>query len=196
MGSKSQKYHLRREEIIDQAARIFQEKGYKSATLKDVADRLEITAPAVYYHFHSKQEILYEIFQRTMRLGLDSMNRIAENSMNPKDKLRLVIEEYTALVANNLDFFTVFFQDKYELSQDHTELITAREREFIGILRNIYSQGVKTNDFVDLDPVLVVNGILGMCSWLYKWFKPGRKYNVEEVSRHFNQMILGGLEKK
>jgi AcrR family transcriptional regulator len=50
-----------RERIQRVAMELFAERGYDKTTLQEVADRLEITRPALYYHFRTKQEILSSI---------------------------------------------------------------------------------------------------------------------------------------
>ncbi|WP_219471237.1 TetR/AcrR family transcriptional regulator [Nonomuraea rhizosphaerae] len=50
-----------RERIQRIAMELFAERGYDKTTLQEVAERLEITRPALYYHFHTKQDILTSI---------------------------------------------------------------------------------------------------------------------------------------
>ena len=46
------------EAVLKTAARLFLEKSYGRTTLDDVADRLNITKPALYHYFPNKEEIL------------------------------------------------------------------------------------------------------------------------------------------
>src|SRR4051812_12212003 len=50
-----------RERIQRVAMELFTERGYDKTTLQEVAERLEITRPALYYHFRTKEEILSSI---------------------------------------------------------------------------------------------------------------------------------------
>ncbi|HUR00933.1 MAG TPA: helix-turn-helix domain-containing protein [Nonomuraea sp.] len=50
-----------RERIQRVAMELFAERGYDKTTLQEVAERLEITRPALYYHFRTKEEILASI---------------------------------------------------------------------------------------------------------------------------------------
>ncbi|MEV4397773.1 helix-turn-helix domain-containing protein [Nonomuraea sp. NPDC049607] len=47
-----------RERIQRVALELFAERGYDKTTLQEVAERLGITRPALYYHFRTKEEIL------------------------------------------------------------------------------------------------------------------------------------------
>jgi AcrR family transcriptional regulator len=53
-----------RERIQEVALELFAERGYDKTTLQEVAERLEITRPALYYHFRTKEAILSSIVDR------------------------------------------------------------------------------------------------------------------------------------
>jgi hypothetical protein len=42
------------------------------------------------------------------------------------------------------------------------------------------------------DPAVAAFAILGMCFWIYKWFRPEGRSNVDEVSRTFQALVLSG----
>ena len=50
----------KREAVLRTAVQLFLEQGYHRVTLNDVADRLNITKPALYNYFRGKDEILFE----------------------------------------------------------------------------------------------------------------------------------------
>ena len=53
-----------RELILQTALRLFAQKGFEGVSVRDIAGELELTAPALYVHFKSKQEILEAILRR------------------------------------------------------------------------------------------------------------------------------------
>ncbi len=67
-------YSTRRLEIIRVAADVFREMGYESATLNDVAARLNTDRASLYYYVGSKEELLHEI----VRDVLEDNRRTAE----------------------------------------------------------------------------------------------------------------------
>jgi AcrR family transcriptional regulator len=50
-----------RERILEVSARLFAEYGYSGTSIRDIASELGISNPSLYYHFHSKGEILAEL---------------------------------------------------------------------------------------------------------------------------------------
>jgi AcrR family transcriptional regulator len=52
-----------RQRIQDVARQLFTQKGVQRTSLQDIADRLGITKPALYYHFSSREELVRSILQ-------------------------------------------------------------------------------------------------------------------------------------
>ena len=61
-GTKQQRRGDTRQRIQDVALELFAEQGYEKTSLREIAERLEVTKAALYYHFKTKEEILVSIF--------------------------------------------------------------------------------------------------------------------------------------
>ena len=46
------------------------------------------------------------------------------------------------------------------------------------------------------EPVIIVNGILGMCNWLYRWYDPDQVADPEKIKSIFVRMIFEGIREK
>lgn len=66
--------------ILDSAERLFCEKGYAETSIRDITTQANCNVAAVNYHFGSKENLYYRIFQRhlsTLRdVRLASINRV------------------------------------------------------------------------------------------------------------------------
>ncbi|MGO9342834.1 MAG: TetR/AcrR family transcriptional regulator [Acidimicrobiales bacterium] len=67
-----------RERILNVALELFTEKGYDGASLREIAERLDVTKAAIYYHFASKGDILMALHMRLHDFGKDALSRITE----------------------------------------------------------------------------------------------------------------------
>lgn len=61
-GTKQQRRGNTRQRIRDVALELFAEQGYEKTSLREIAERLDVTKAALYYHFKTKEEILVSIF--------------------------------------------------------------------------------------------------------------------------------------
>jgi AcrR family transcriptional regulator len=62
-GTKQQRRGNTRQRIQDVALELFAEQGYEKTSLREIAERLEVTKAALYYHFKTKEEIVVSIFE-------------------------------------------------------------------------------------------------------------------------------------
>jgi AcrR family transcriptional regulator len=53
----------KREAVLQTAAQLFLEKSYSRTSMNDLAERLNITKPALYHYFHNKEEVLLECYR-------------------------------------------------------------------------------------------------------------------------------------
>jgi AcrR family transcriptional regulator len=67
---------ITREQILDIALELFNEQGYDKTSLREIANRLEVTKAALYYHFERKEDILLELHLRLHALGRDVLERL------------------------------------------------------------------------------------------------------------------------
>src|SRR5579872_3800829 len=58
------------QEVLDAAAALFEEKGYQATTLQDVASRVQLLAPSLYYYIKTKEDLLFSVMKRAHQLGL------------------------------------------------------------------------------------------------------------------------------
>ncbi|MDX3456312.1 helix-turn-helix domain containing protein [Streptomyces sp. ME02-8801-2C] len=52
-----------RQRIQDVALELFAEQGYEKTSLREIAERLDVTKAALYYHFKTKEEIIVSLFE-------------------------------------------------------------------------------------------------------------------------------------
>lgn len=62
-GTKQRRRGDTRQRIQDVALDLFAEQGYEKTSLREIAERLNVTKAALYYHFKTKEEILVSIFE-------------------------------------------------------------------------------------------------------------------------------------
>jgi AcrR family transcriptional regulator len=72
------------EVILNTAAKLFANSGYRATSLNDVARLLNVSKPALYYHFKNKHEILSSIFTIIMDIYLEKALEIGKLSISPK----------------------------------------------------------------------------------------------------------------
>ena len=65
-----------RERILDVALDLFTDQGFDGTSMREIAERLHISKPAIYYHFASKEEILMALHMRLHEFGKAALARL------------------------------------------------------------------------------------------------------------------------
>ncbi len=166
-------YLERQGEIVDMAIEVFRERSYESSTLEDVAKSLQMSRASLYHYVPSKAHLLYLVFDRAISLALARMEEISAIA-DPSERLRALIEHQVHTIASNPSMFSVFFGDRPSLEDRYEAEIAAKERRYLAILIDAVREVEAAGIVPARDPHLVAQAILGMTSWLYKWYSPKR----------------------
>jgi AcrR family transcriptional regulator len=194
-GFKNQDKSLRKQMIIDTAVKIFHRKGYRSATLDDVAQELGLTRPAIYHYVSSKEDLLSQIYLQALANFFDTIYEITSMELTPPEKLRTFIHRHlNKVVIENIAMFTVFFSEENQLAKKDFEKIRREKRKFTKVVEDIIIEGMEQGYFRQVNPKLQSNAIIGMCNWLYRWYEPEHSsFRPYEIEEQFMNLLEHGL---
>jgi AcrR family transcriptional regulator len=192
---KSLDKSTRRRRIVDTAIKIFHEKGYRAATLDDLAKELGFTKAALYHYVTSKKDLLSIIYIQALESFFATMYEIGERDLIPPEKLRLLIRHHIKhIVIENLPMFGVFFSEENELPEKDCQKIREEKRKFTRVVEGVIEAGIAQGYFRPADARLQAYAIVGMCNWLYRWYKPGQSsYGPDEIADHFIDLLENGF---
>lgn len=184
----------RMEEILDAAAKIFYEKGYHATTIEDVAREVGMLKGSLYYYIRSKEDLLYELLLQVIRQGDERLVKAIQGVTDAEECLERALGAGIEHIIRNQTRVGLFLHEFDSLSGERQkriqEEITKYHRRFVDIVR----QGQAAGQFVEGDPWLLVNGILGVVNWIYRWHPGGSKGpRVELVKQTFVSLIINGL---
>lgn len=88
-----------------EALKLFSEKGIKETTIRDIARAVGITEGAIYRHFHSKDQIVYELFEKYSAELYEIMEESLKEKTSDEMRFRTMIEAFLNFAFNNPDAF-------------------------------------------------------------------------------------------
>jgi AcrR family transcriptional regulator len=182
-----------REHILQTAADLFRERGYRATTLDHIAARLGMSKASLYKSFHAKEEMLAVISRRTIETFTRELALVLRSNLTPEEKLRRVVRDHVRFVIANRSFLTVFFSEEANLPARLARALAQQKDRYDKGVESLVVDGVKQGVFRDVPPRLVVFGLLGMLNWVYKWYNPRGRWGAEEISSAFLSLVEGGL---
>lgn len=184
----SAEFVRRRVEIIETAARVFHARGYEAGSLDDVAAELDLRKASLYYYVDSKAQLLYWIFDRAISLALQRLDELSQ-IQDPADRLAAFIVHQVSVVAEERSLFTVFFESRPRLDSEYEEEIRRKERRYLQHYVSAVSLAMDAGVLPRMDPRFGAQAILGMSSWVYKWFDPSSD-DWRRLASDFIELIL------
>ncbi|MBW1854664.1 MAG: TetR family transcriptional regulator [Deltaproteobacteria bacterium] len=187
----------KKQKIIDTAAELFHKKGYRSTSLDHISKELGITKAAIYHYVYSKEEILSIIYIQVLRNIFKNTNKILESDLPPNEKLRLILRNHVKnIIIQPLSMMCVFFSEENQLPEKEFRKIQEEKNKYNHIVEKIIVEGISLSLFRKTDPKLQTFGILGMCNWVYKWYKlDGNFYTPDQIADHFVGLLERGYLK-
>ena len=86
----------------------------------------------------------------------------------------------------------MFFAEESGLPAPMAVQAARAKREYDRTIERVVRDGIEAGRLRPLPPTLVVFGILGMCNWLHKWYKPQGALSPEEIADVFVDLLERG----
>jgi AcrR family transcriptional regulator len=104
--------------VLDVAARLFSEHGYRGTSLELVAGQLDVTRQALYYHFMSKDEILAALYEELMtKLEMSAAAVVTETADDRSSRFTELVDAHLETTLENADLVAVLMHDRPALSR-------------------------------------------------------------------------------
>ena len=192
--SRVRRYKDRTSEILEVAAQLFKEKGFRATSIQDISERLGLEKGAIYYWVKSKDDILYILIENEGEIFLNMIREIASQNKSPEVKLQEIIKSHIRILASHINKAAVFFLELRSLPEKWKKKIIRFRDEYEAILRGVIEEGQKKGVIRrDVDTKLIGFAILGIINWVYTWYSPKGERKPEEIADSFCKIILDGI---
>jgi AcrR family transcriptional regulator len=192
-GSKSART---RERILDAAAYVLSRKGYAGTRLSDVADQAEIQAPAIYYYFPSRDDLIEEVMWTGiahMREHLTGILATLPPGADPLDRIDVAVEAHLRYCLEISDYTTASIRNAGQVPEGIAIRYTAEASQYGDMWRKLLQDADNARMLrSDLDPVTARMMVLGALNWAAEWWNP-RRGSLDTVVRTAQSLVRHGL---
>jgi len=197
---QNEDYRARRADLVKVAATVFNDLGYESTTLSDIAKRFGTDRASVYYYVSGKEELLLAGIEEILGRNLEEIDRIQGLEANAREKLELLIRRLVDSYVDTYPLSYVYIQnDMTKVGQSDSpraQAVVRGTRRFEKTVIEIIQQGVNEGIFDKKVPVLLAaNSLFGILNWTHRWFKPDGRWKTDELSDSFIRVFFNGIEK-
>ena len=175
------------------ASRVFVQKGYRNATIDDIAEAAGISRPTVYKYTKSKQHLLDLMVEEIRQtLGKDLAAALAEGTS--RERLRKYLDVHVFSQRTNRVFFAIVFNEEVELSpvgrrrfRKWAHTVTA---DFCALVEELLEESPREGY---ADPVVLANMLLSMLTSLHRWYDPDGPLDEQQLAQALYRLITTAL---
>jgi len=183
----------KKEQILQDIAKLFYEKGYEKTSIRDISRSLNISKPGLYYHFENKQEMLFNIIYDFMEKTNSHLMKEIDLIQSPQDKLLCIIQNHIRFFVKYPAQTKVLIYEAHSLQGTYAERFKIKQLEYIGIIKKVIKEIMKDTRY-KMDINVATFCLLGMLNWIVQWYKPGGKVPPESLARDIWAFFLSGLK--
>lgn len=184
----------RRHALIEAAVRVFKEKGFHEATVRDIGRAAGMTQGTIYNYVASKDDILYLVCDRIVSEYQEETRKALDNSSDPLTRVRSTVRAVCEVMDRHQEEILLIYQDSHLLDTRSRKVILARVEEFIGMFEVILTDAAKQLGRPLESPHLAANILTFLPTMiaLRRWSLHGR-VGFEATIEGISEFIVRGL---
>jgi AcrR family transcriptional regulator len=184
--------HNRLPQILDEAARLFREKGFHGTSIRDIVRAVDMLPGSLYYHFAAKEDLLVAVYAEGVRRISDAVRRAVDGRTDPWDRLQAACIGHLEALLQESDYAQVVIRvrpsDAPSVAARLVELRDEYERlwnELIGALP--LARGADRRSLKLM--------LIGALNWSQTWYQPGGA-SPATIARRFVTLLKEPLVKE
>lgn len=192
VGDADMERASKKEAVLRTAAQIFNEKGFQATTLDEVAARLNVSKPTLYYYVKSKDDILFECVHIGLTMVQDAIAEVEAKGGRAVDKLVAAMMQYAEIVT--MDFgMCIIRVGEDPLPKSERAKLRGMKAKIDHEFRRLIEEGIAEGSIAPCDARIAAFTIGGALSWIGRWYRPDGELEQKEIARRMILLLTKGL---
>lgn len=176
----------RRHDLLKAAAQLFRRKGFAATTTRDIAAAAGMQSGSPFYHFKSKNELLYAVMEAGMGSALERQRQVVTapgyGALAPAQQLQILVRvHFDVLLGPGNDFVPVMLYEIRSLSARQHKMLTSLVAQYESIWMPVL-QALQDSGQLRAPVPLARLLILGALNWTVQWFSPKKGVSVQGLT--------------
>ncbi|MFI0901384.1 TetR/AcrR family transcriptional regulator [Streptomyces sp. NPDC020983] len=176
--------------LVIAAVQAFAERGYHATTTRDIAGRAGMSPAALYIHYRTKEELLYQISKVGHLRSLAMLGQARDSGGSAADRLASAVHAFVRWHAEHHTTGRVVQYELGALAEDHYAEIVVLRRQSEEAIRAIIADGVAAGEFDVPEVPGTTLAVLSLCIDVARWFNPAGRRTPDEVGALYADLVL------
>jgi AcrR family transcriptional regulator len=183
----------RRRQIAAESYRIFREKGFKSATVEEVAVALGIDKATLYGYIERKEDLLYLVFQHYIPPTTLRLEEVARSVPVAKDRIAALLEEQICIVKDDPGLVLLTYRELRHLHHDAINSVLDMIRANHAPFQTAIAEAVAAGTIRPVDPTIVTHALLSMAYMLAPQAWDLGRFDANKLKAEITRLFFDGV---
>ena len=193
---KTDKNVSRKEVIVSKAAILFREKGFKAASMRDLAELVGVEAASLYNHIKSKTELLHEICFGVANRFMHKIDEIEIEKIDAIQKVEKLLRFHINEMVTHYEEVYVSDREWKHLSDPYLSNFQNQRRIYRKRFAAIIEMGILQAEIKKIDAPTAVLIMLHAISGIESWHRSTQKISSGDLEENMITILVGGLTHK
>lgn len=190
---KATENNSKREIIVVQAAKLFKEKGYKAASMRELATAVGVEAASLYNHINSKDELLNAICMNVANRYTSFIETIENDSSTAIDKFEKLLRFHVKEMMVNYEEVYVTDHDWRNMQEPHLSEYREMRRNYRKRFADIVQGGINENEIKPIDANTIVMISINAIAAVDQWHRIVHKVNSKDLEENIVTILVDGI---
>lgn len=192
---KNKNNGTKKEVIVEAATRLFREKGFKAASMRDLAEAVGVEAASLYNHIQSKEELLQEICFKVANEFNQKCDEIENNAeLSSIQKVEAMLRFHIRQMFQHYEMVIVADRDWKHLSDPYYSNYHSQRRAYRKRLASLIEKGIAQQEIKQVDAPTVVLIMLHAVNGIESWHRSKEKISPKQLEENMVLIMIEGLK--
>ena len=194
--NRTVQHDAKRTAILSQAAKLFNYKGSRATTLRDIAESLGLTKTSLYYYVATKEELIYQCYMAALDHHHTPLDEVERKNPGPLARVSAFFlqpfETWLAAQEGRGPHIAALLEIA-SLKGPHRKEVEERYIDLFKRVRQYIRDGIADGSMRHCEPASVTRAIFGSVEWTFSWLHDVPTDKVSEIANQALDIMLRGL---
>jgi AcrR family transcriptional regulator len=188
---KAPSFDRQRTAILETAAQLFADHGFRGASMADLAQACGVSKPLLYHYYRDKEQLLFDTADSYMDRLLEIVEEVRAQRLPPADQLHALIARFMQEYQHSRAKHMVLVQDVKFLGDAQRERVIAKQRQVVEAFAHAIA-AVKPRFRRKAMRVPLAMILFGMINWTFTWLRADGPLTYASMADIVAEIFLHG----
>jgi len=151
----------RKEWIIEAAIRVFAEKGFHVAGMREIAEQAKVAIGTIYHYFKSKEDILIQIFREEIESRQRFLDELRTSGLSIREQIQRILEMHFERIKENRRLVKLILMERLEPNERFQKVFRSLYEEIAHYVEEIVAEGIEKREIAPCNPLITAYALIG-----------------------------------